>query len=527
MINRFGLTYVLSLVLLSACTSSEIVCPEGQTACGKQCVSLLTHSQNCGACGVATGRLDVCSGGALVCKSGIATCGGACTDLARDPANCGACGAACAAQQYCTTQAGATSCTESCPEGFAACDRACVVLAEDPFHCGACGNACAAGETCRDGACRADLHVACLNTSEVVSVTADLAPAGDPRPTPTGPGALALLGDALFSANGWPQASVSVLPLDASRPRLDVPVDGDDLQAIVPYANVLLVSNSARGTLLVLDAAGAVLDEIPLPDQQSGPNPHGIAVVGTTAYVALYGHPPSSGQRIATVDLAPLAACAAPDAAAPACGAGGACPQGRGCLDGVCRVRCGVATGTIDLLAVPGSHDAPGLPLPTGAVAASGRVYVSLSNLADDPTDTFAFYVKPAGSGKIAVVDPAGPAVSILDLGSACWKPGAMSLQGTTLWVACGSFSFPDLAPGVLLPIELSSGTPVIGTPIDVSTVVPGRLAFCGGMGYLADQSSGAVVRFDPVAKTAAAPAPVCPTGPFGFTAVSDVACAF
>lgn len=524
---RLVLSSVATVLLFTACTSSEIVCGEGQTACGKECVSLLTHSQNCGACGVAAGDLESCSGGALVCRAGIATCGDACTDLQRDPGHCGACGAACQPGQFCTTQAGATSCTDSCPAGFAPCEGACVLLAADPFHCGGCGNACAAGETCRDGACRADLHVACLNTSEIVAVTADLAPAGDPRSTPTGPGALAILGDALFSANGWPQASVSVLPLDASRPRLDVHVEGDDLQAIVPYANVLLVSNSARGSLLVLDAAGAVLDEIPLPDQQTGPNPHGIAVVGTTAYVALYGHPPTSGQRIATVDLSPLAACTAPDPAPPACDAGGACPAGRGCIDGSCRVRCGVATGSIDLLSVAGSHDAPGLPLPTGAVAAFGRVYVSLSNLADDPTDAFAFYVKPAGSGKIAVVEPDTAAVSILDLGSACWKPGAMALHGSTLWIACGSFSFPDLAPGLIVPVELSSGTPTIGTPIDVSSTVPGRLAFCGGMGYLADQSSGAVVRFDPIAGTAAAPVPVCPTGPFGFTAVSDVACAF
>jgi hypothetical protein len=521
--KRHFVTCLLPLLLLSACSEPEVVCGDGQTVCGKQCVSLLTDSHHCGACGVAAGPLEVCSGGAPVCRAGVATCGDVCTDLARDPANCGACGAGCAAGEYCTTAAGETSCTESCPEGFSACGGACVDLDGDPFHCGACGNACAAGEACRAGTCRADLYVACQSTSEIVSVSADLQPAGDPRTTPTGPSALALLGDTLFSANGWRPASVSVLPLDPSRPRMDVPVNSDDLQAIVPYANVLLVSTFS-GTMLILDASGAVLDEIPLPDQQSGPNPHGIAVLGTTAYVALYGSGPDSGQKIAMVDLSPLAACTAPDPAPPACGAGGACPDGRSCVDGACRLRCGAATGAIDLMDVPGSYDPPGLPLPTGAVAALGRVYVSLSNLADDPDDGYVYHVKPAGPGKLAVIDP-GPSVSILDLGSACSKPGAMVLRGTTLWVACGSLSFPDLAPGVLVPIELSGAAPAIGAPIDVSTVVPGRLAFCAGMGYLADQSSGAVVRFDPAAGTADAPVDVCPSGLY-WTAVSDIACA-
>lgn len=516
----------LTLCLALSGCSEELVCGPSQTACGSSCVSLLTDGENCGACGAAVKPLERCSAAKPVCRSGIALCGEACTDLARDPASCGGCGVACdPATPFCTTKDGATSCTSACPEGFVACGGACVQLASDLFHCGACGRACADGETCREGACRSDVHAACLNTSEVVPVTAELAPAGAPRATPSGPNALALLGDAVFAVNGWPQASVSVLPLDPFGAVRSTQVAGDDLQAIVAYGNALLVSNSARGTLLVLDASGAILDELPLPGQQTGPNPHGIAVLGSTAYVALYGSDAASGQAVATVDLSRLAACAAPDPTAPACGEGGACPEGRGCVSGVCRLRCGAVTGSIPLLDVPGSHDAPGLPLPDAAVTAFGRVYVSLANLADDPADAYTFFVKPSGPGKLAVLDPASPGVGILDLGDACWKPGAMALRGTTLWVACGSWSFPDLAPGVLLPVELGSGTPVIGTPIDVSSVVPGKLAFCGAMGYLADQSSGAVLRFDPATGAADAPVAVCPAGPYGFTAVSDIAC--
>jgi hypothetical protein len=44
-------------------------------------------------------------------------------------------------------------------------------------------------------------------------------------------------------------------------------------------------------------------------------------------------------------------------------------------------------------------------------------------------------------------------------------------------------------------------------------------------MGYVADQASGAVLRFDPDAGTTLATVTVCPTGPWGYTAVADLAC--
>jgi len=496
--RTLALTAVLTL--LAGC-GKELVCPAGQNACAGRCVSLLSDAGNCSACGAAVGPLEVCAAGAPACQTGIDVCDGVCTDLARDPASCGGCGVACGASAYCTTVAGVTACTDACPERFTACGRSCVDLVADRFHCGACGNACAAGQACRDGACRSDLWVACYATGEVIPVTADLAPAGDSRLTPAGPGSLAVLGGAVYSANGGSSASVSVIPLDPSLPQRDVTLEGWDLEHVGAHENVVLASNAAIGSIVVLAPSGDVLDELAMPRQQSGPNPHGFAAAGSTVYVALYGSGPGSGQSIAKVDLSAL----------PACAAGAA--------------SCGTVGGEIDLLDVPGSADAPGLPFPSEAAAAGGRIYVTLANLAEDVTPWGNFYVKPSGNGKLAVVDPgAGDAVSIVDL-PGCGNPGALALLGSTLWVSCGSFSYPDLAPSALVPVNLRASPPAVGAPLAIPAIVPGKVAFCGGMGYVTDQASGAVVRFDPAAGTAEDPVVVCPQSTFGWAWAADVAC--
>jgi hypothetical protein len=64
----------------------------------------------------------------------------------------------------------------------------------------------------------------------------------------------------------------------------------------------------------------------------------------------------------------------------------------------------------------------------------------------------------------------------------------------------------------------------VVRPPVDASAIVPGNLAFCGGLGYVTDQASGAVLRFDPGTRTASDPVEVCPTVYFAWA--TDVACA-
>ncbi len=272
----------------------------------------------------------------------------------------------------------------------------------------------------------------------------------------------------------------------------------------------------------VISPGGVLLDEIPLADQQTGPNPHAIAFVGQRAFVALYGFGPGSGQGIGVLDVSGLAACAAPGATA--CGAGGACGGGLHCVDGTCRPACGQYQKTIDLAAVAGAADAPGLPFPSKALAVGGKVYVTLSNLKKpDPSSTF--YFQPAGSGRLAVVDTArADAVSIVDLGPACGNPSGLALRGTTLWVACGSFSYAADWPGRVVPVELSGAAPAVGAAVDVSAVVPNGVAFCGGQGYVPDQASGKVLRFDPSTGLAEAPVDLCPVQ--GFAYVADLACA-
>lgn len=493
---------LLASLLATAC-SKELVCPEGEVACSGACVSLLSDADHCGACGNACGELEVCGAGVCGCAPGVASCDGVCTDLARDPDHCGACDVACAgtAAPYCDATGEAAACVASCPGAI--CAGACVDTETDPYHCGACGRACAPGQSCRAGACSADLHVACFNTTEVLPVTADLAAAGPGRKVPGGPIALAVLGNAVYSANNWPSAGLSVLPFDPAAATFTRPLSASnqDVQHVATSAGVLLVTNADAGTLVVLDPSAAVLDEIPFLNQQSYPNPHGFDVVDGVAYVALFGSGPGNGQRIARVDLSGLATCVA---------------QGG---------DCGATDGEIDLLGVAGAHDPAALPFPAQVLAAGQKVYVTLQNLTEDCSDFGCFYAKPGGTGRLAVIDRAkGDAVSVVDLGEGCLNPTGLALHERTLWVACGAVFYADVAPGALVPVDVGGATPVVGEPLDVSPLVPGKLAFCGGVGYVGDQGSGDVLRFDPVTRSLEAPVLVCPPGAF-FTSVSDVAC--
>lgn len=499
----------LALLLAAAC-GKELVCPAGETNCGGRCVSLTNDPANCGACGAAVGALGACVSGAAVCASDATLCGTACTDFARDPSHCGACNNACPASQLCKTGA----CTATCDGGYTACGRSCVDLLADHYNCGACGHACPGGQVCAAGACRPDVVVACYATRKVVPLTANLTPAGSSYSTPAGPSSIAVHGGVIYAANGWPQASVSVLPFDYALPTHDTTITGsDDLQQVGVVGDVVVVANAKVGTLLFLSLSGTVLGELAMPNQQNFPNPYSFAVDGTIAWVALTGGDAAgSGQAIAKVDVSKLANCAAN-------------PAGVGC-----GTTCGTSVlKSIDLTAVTGAADTSGRPYPSNVLATGGKIYVTLANLKQATLScgtacSYTAWAQPAGHGKLAVVDPAaGDAVSIVDLGAGCGNAGAMALNGTTLWVACGSSTFPVDWPGVAVPVNLAVSPAAPGTALALSPVIPAALAFCGGKGYATDQVSRAVVRFDPGARTVGAAVNVCPDN--SWEMVSSVAC--
>lgn len=485
---------LLAAAALTAC-KKETVCPTGEAACGAQCVPLDSDPLNCGACGNACGPLGTCSAGTCDCAAGTTACGNTCVDTRTDPAHCGACGAACtAATPFCATD-GATACAAACPGGLQACGHACVDHQTDRLHCGACGVVCQPGASCEAGAC-SSVQVACFASDDVRAVSPALDSDGSPRAGGDGPISLAALG-----ADVWAVASLSGSlirqPLDQAVAPVEYALHGNDFEFVAVHQGRLYVSNSTAGSVVVADPlTGAPLDEITFPGQVN-PYPHGIAFVGGRAYVALYGKDEASGgQAVAVLDLA-----------AGPCSAAG--------------TRCATVARTVDLRALA---DAPGLPFPSRPVAVGTRVYVTVSNLMKD-TDpasfTFGYYVLPAGHGKLAVLDAAADdALTSVDLGAGCGNPGSMAPLGTTLWVSCAAFG----AAG-LLPVDVS-GAPAPGSVVATTLGAPGNVAFCGGMGFVTDQWSGDVLRFDPSGVTAPATRTICPNGPQGWAWAADVLCA-
>ncbi|HYQ81189.1 MAG TPA: hypothetical protein VEP68_06800 [Anaeromyxobacteraceae bacterium] len=413
----------------------------------------------------------------LVCASDLAACQGRCVSLATDATHCGACGHACGPGQVCAASACAYGTVQDC---------------------GALGRTCATGERCVSGGCVADLYLACFDTDEVREATSALDPAGIPIATEAGPVAMAWLGDSLFVADSL-NNTVDEVRFDppavgkvATITILTQGQYGPDLEFIAAGNGLLYVSNAAANVLDVLDPlAGKVVDEIPLG---AGAFPAGIFLAGTKAYVALNGT-----DEVAIVDVSASATCQAPP--------------------------CGVVSRRVALPAA--LADAGGRPLPARLAAAAGRLYVTLWNLKPDFT--------PAGNGRLAAIDLATDELVTatgfypVDLGGGCQNPADVAAYGQVLYVTCGFF--PYASPGTIsgagiVPVDVSSGTPVVGTGLSLSANAPGPIAFCGGVGYAGDRASGAVLRYDPGTHTVTATQTLCPPRA-GATAayVADVAC--
>jgi hypothetical protein len=88
---------------------------DGNAVNGCESGSLLTDTNNCGACGTRCARGGACVGGRCSCPAGSVVCGGACANLTNDRANCGACGVACPAGQDCNLGVCVASGVGVCP----------------------------------------------------------------------------------------------------------------------------------------------------------------------------------------------------------------------------------------------------------------------------------------------------------------------------------------------------------------------------------------------------------------------------
>ena len=403
----------------------------------------------------------------IVCPAGQRDCGGACVDVALDAANCGACGKTCNAGEACR----AGSCTD-------------------------CASACGAGQTCEGGVCKAALYVACFSTDDVVGVNAELAATGPARDVDDGPVSLAWAGDRLWAAHGFTVPTlVGFTPNVAGQQRHTL--GGDYLNAVTASEGTLYTTDHA-GTLVVVRPEQGVVDEVALGAAGVEVNPRGVGVVTANhrAVVALYGDAITptwdEGQSIAIVDVSGSPTCAK----AP-CGA---------------IVR-RVALNVPSAAGVVGAYDAPGLPFPADVAVHGRKAYVTLANL----KEAGGFYGTPAGHGRLAVVDTSSLAAepAFVDLGASCTNPGSIVADGSTLWVSCGGSM-------TVVPVEVGGAAPVVGAPIDFP-IVPGAVAVCGGVLYVADQYSGQVARVAASGGTPAA-ATVCTGGQF-FDWASALAC--
>jgi len=506
-----GLCLALTALLGCDLFEREKTCPSDQRLCGGFCKAVSTDPANCGGCGVSCGAGGTCDAGACQCGPDTQSCNKGCANFASDPDNCGTCGQACLPTEVCSLSARA----DHCADGLTNCNRACADLQSSWSNCGACGRNCGSGETCRQGLCTADLYLACYNTNEIREATADLKPAGIPLATDKGPVQLAWLDQILYAAN----SSANTV----SRALRDPPgvrsLHGDDsfkilsnggwmdLESLVVFKGLLYVSNASYGTIVVLRPDGTLADEIPLGESpMDSPSPQGIAFVPGSggapdkAYVALNG-----SNQIAVVPLVDEAACAAPPCTRP--------------------------SKWIDLqpLASPGGQAQPSRLLLRGS-----RLYVTLWNY-----DTSGTLWKPAGSGRLAVIDldsdaldasiQTGSQAGLVDLGPECLDTADMAVQASTLYVTCGVFDYSTSPTSIhrasIVPIDLSGAVPQVRSPVPAADgTAPGKLVLCNGQAYVGDRNSGLVYRFDLGTGKMSGGTELCPAAG-GYAWVSDIVC--
>ena len=280
-----------------------------------------------------------------------------------------------------------------------------------------------------------------------------------------------------------------------------------DIQFVAEHQSILYVSHASLGTLLIVAPGGALVDEVRLaPENASNPNPQGIAFDGGgRAYVALAGR-----GEVVVLDVSQVLACALGAHARP-------------CTSEVARVD-------LSPLASPTAT-----PMPSRVTVADGHAFVALWNLD-------AYWNPPAGStGRLAAIRTdtatldaafAGTTNGLIDLGPGCLNPADVAAHGGKLYVTCGAFDYSNY-PAVtiqgsgIVPVDLSGTVAQVLPKIAAaSDQAPGKLAFCGSTGYVADWNSGSVFVFDPASGSTnlGVGVELCPASN-GFAYVADIAC--
>jgi len=407
-------------LFLGGCPDEGVVCGEGLTRCGLDCVDLTSESDNCGSCGVACGQSQVCANSVCQCREGSTQCGGQCVVTSSDPLNCGGCagagGVVCGSGQVC--EAGA--CRVACSPGFTRCGDSCVDLQRDPGNCGACGTVCTDSRSCRAGACTYDVVAACTNTGQVVGIQSGDAPLKGPNvPVGASPQTAARMQDVLLVLDGMtPALRQATLASYAELPETD-PVGRAPNQLLVsdPYVYVLNSVDNTLGTFRRTATPGAVTNGTRFPgglglepvqnaaiNFGANTNPFAMARVGNELFVTLYGgfSDMSAGGKVARVSLA--------DPSRPAK------------VEPYLQLPTGAA-----LMPFAGQST---VPAPAGITAFNGSLYVTLNNL--NPS------FQPGGPGLLAKVDPRSLQLeSLINLGEGCLNPGWAAPVGNQLVVSC------------------------------------------------------------------------------------------